>query len=69
MDYRFVQLLTTIGLILCLMNAIGCINYLGLAFMGFSLIRGVVLQTIFGISGVILLIGTIIAYQKIESSI
>lgn len=69
MDYKFIQLLTTIGMILCVMNAIGCINYLSIAFTGFSMIQGVTLQTIFGISGVILLVATIIAYEKIESSI
>lgn len=69
MDYKFVQLLTTIGLILCVLNAIGCISYLTSALMGFGFIHGVVMQTIFGISGVILLIGTILAYQKIEASL
>lgn len=69
MDYKFVQLLTMIGFILCVMNAIGCINYLVMSFSGMSIIRGVFLQTIFGMAGIILLIGSILAFQQIESSL
>jgi len=69
MDYKFVQLLTTIGLILCIINAIGCINYLCLALMGFGYIHGVIMQTIFGISGVILVIATVLAYKKFEETL
>lgn len=69
MDYKFVQLLTTIGFILCMINAIGCMNYLTSAVFGFSFVHGPLLQYTFGISGVILFVSTIFAFQKIESSL
>jgi hypothetical protein len=37
--------------------------------MGFGYIHGVIMQTIFGISGVILVIATILAYKKFEETL
>lgn len=69
MDYKFVQVMTILGFILCMVTAIGCINYLIMGWMGFSMIQGSLMQSLFGIAGVLMLIGTIMAFQKIESSL
>lgn len=69
MDYKFVQLLTTLGMMLCILSAIGNLNYLFLAWTGYSYIQGSFLQMLFGVTGLILLIAALTTFYKVETSL
>lgn len=67
MDYVYLQLLILIGFVLCMINAVGCIQYLSHS-STMSISQSPCIRYIFGVSGLLLLISSIFVLLKIESS-
>ena len=67
MDYIYLQLLIFVGFLLCIINAMGCLQYLSKASLIY-LSQSPFVRYMFGVSGMLLLLASVYVLFKIESS-